>query len=108
MKSLIGFVAACVASQIEAVKILMAGDFDKDGRAFFESIANSVSSNGQYENTVYFLSTDLAAREVVKVNEKMYKYGVGTERVFKYDCHGVEYDEYTRLDKQTAEMYFSD
>lgn len=84
----------------------MAGDFDVDHRPFFDSIAKEVSSNTDYENTVYLMSTDLPATEVVKVNDRLFKYGVGTDRVFEISCKESETENYERLDLATAEMYF--
>ena len=100
------FGASQIAQEVEAVKILMAGDFDVDHRPFFDSIATEVSSNTDYENTVYLMSTDLPATEVVKVNDRLFKYGVGTDRVFEISCKESETENYERLDLATAEMYF--
>ena len=100
------FGASQIAQEVEAVKILMAGDFDVDHRPFFDSIAKEVSSNTDYENTVYLMSTDLPATEVVKVNDRLFKYGVGTDRVFEISCKESETENYERLDLATAEMYF--
>ena len=102
------FGATQVIEQAEAVKILMAGDFDKDHRPLFEDIASAVSSNPDYDNTVYVMSTELPAKKIEKVNDRLYKYGVGTERVFEWTCKSTENENYRRLDLETAELYFSD
>ena len=54
------------------------------------------------------MSTDLPATKVEKVSDRLYKYGVGTERVFEMKCKETEPENYRRLDLETAEMYFSD
>lgn len=54
------------------------------------------------------MTTDLPATQIEKVNDRYYKYGVGTERVFERKCKQTEEENYRRLDKETAEMYFSD
>ena len=40
------------------LKILMAGDQDKDRRAFFYSIAEAISSNPDTSNQIFFLTTE--------------------------------------------------
>ena len=90
--------AALGATYVEATKILMAGDFDKDSRPFYESIAKAVSENADYDNTVYVMTTELAAMEIEKVSDRLYKYGVGNDYEFKYDCHASEPENYSRLD----------
>ena len=102
------FGATLVMNEVEAVKILMAGDFDVDHRPFFESVATAVSENPDYDNTVYLMTTDLPATQVEKVSDRLYKYGVGKDREFKIECKSTEAENYSRLDLATAEMYFSD
>jgi len=96
-----------MGATVEATKILMAGDFDKDSRPFYESIAKAVSENPDYDNTVYVMTTSLAAMEIEKVSDRLYKYGVGSDYEFKWDCHASEPENYSRLDLESAEMYFT-
>ena len=84
----------------------MAGDFDVDQRPFFTSIADAIVESTEYDNTVYVLSTDLPAQKIEKVSDRLFKYGVGTERVFQKTCKASETENYERLDLETAEMYF--
>ena len=112
MRNLFTFVAAAFAgntliNEAEAVKILMAGDFDVDHRAFFESTARAIADNTDFPNEVYFMTTELEATKVEKVSDRLYKYGVGTNHSFELKCKETEPENYLRLDKQTAEMYFN-
>lgn len=108
MKSVFGITVAWCTAQVQAVKILMAGNFDSNGRTFFNEMADAVATNPDYDNTVYLMSTDLAPMQTEKVSDRLYKYGVGKERVFEHHCQELEFDDYQRIDRETAQMYFGD
>lgn len=85
----------------------MAGDFDVDHRDLFESTATAIATNTEFPNEVYFMTTELEATKVEKVSDRLYKYGVGTDHTFELKCKETEPENYLRLDKQTAELYFN-
>ena len=68
---------ACLSVQIDALKILMAGDYDRDRREWYKSVAERLAENELTNNVVYFLTTELALGEEHEESSRLVKFGIG-------------------------------
>ena len=99
---------AMILESTDALKILMAGDQDKDRRAFFYSIAEALTSNPNTNHQVFFLTTEYMGVQKEKINNRLVKYGVGQSIAFEYDRTQTEEENYRRLDLAHLRAYFSE
>ena len=106
--SCITLILATILESTAALKILMAGDQDKDRRAFFYSIAEALTSNPNTNHQVFFLTTEYMGVQKEKINNRLVKYGVGQSIAFEYDRSQTEEENYRRLDLAHLRAYFSE
>ena len=104
-KILIG-AALAAYSQVDALKILMAGDRDHH-KSFFYQVARNIAYNGE-GNEVHMLCTCLDAGVKEKVDDNFYKYGLGKDHVFEWNNQLTEEENYFSLDKAHLKAYWSD
>ena len=97
-----------VIESTDALKIIMAGDLDKDRRAFFYSIAEAITSNPDTTHQIFFLTNEYQPIQKEKVNARLVKYGIGTKHLFEYDRSQTEEENYRRLDLAHLRAYFAD
>ena len=71
--------AFCAISTVEGHRILMAGEYEKEKRDWYEGVANSLTSNDQTDNVVYFLATELALGEEVAISDRLVKIGIESQ-----------------------------
>jgi len=93
-------------SQVEALKILMAGDRDHH-KSWFYQVARNIAYNGE-GNEVHMLCTCLDAGVKEKVDDNFYKYGLGKDHVFEWNNQLTEEENYFSLDKAQLKAYWSD
>ena len=86
----------------------MAGDQDKDRRAFYYSVAEAISTNPGTDNIVFFLTNEMEPLNKMQMSNRLVKYGIGTGHVFEWDRSQCEEDNYRRLDQAHLKAYFSD
>ena len=100
------FGVAAAVSQVEALKILMAGDRDHN-KSFFYQVARNIADNGQ-GNEIHMLCPCLPVGETERIDDNFVKYGMGKEHEFAYDPKMSEEENYFALDKAQLKAYWSD
>ena len=77
---------ACLFSQLAALKVLVAGEFEKDKRAWFNSVVQHLAmTDSDPTRMIYFLDSRKSLSSETKVSEKVTMYGIGTEHDFQWD-----------------------
>ena len=98
---------ACLAVQIGALKILMAGDYSYDGRNWFRSVADRLIANEETDNIVFFLTTELplGLEEMMDGSERFVLLGIG-KNDFRLDETLTQEENEHKHDLQAARAYF--
>ena len=50
---------ACLVNQLSGMKILIAGEYEKERRGWYESVASKLAKSPKNDNVIYFLSKTL-------------------------------------------------
>ena len=101
-------VFACLLGQLTALKILVAGEFEKDKRLWFSSVVRRLAeTSSDPERVIYFLDSDLSEGEEVPLSDRVIRYGIGQRNNFWWDLESQSEEENTkRLDLETTRAFF--
>ena len=98
-------------SSITALKILIAGEFEKEKRDWYYNIAQKLANNPETDNIIYFL-TNTIDRGVEDLNPedpgRFRMIGMGKDFNVEWNPAETEEENARRLDIETAKGYFKD
>ena len=93
--ALVLLVSAYFSLAVDGHRILVAGDYDKDRRGWFDGVAKRLSTNEKTENQVYFLTPELPIGQEEAISDRFIRLGIGSKEnnegsIFKWNMAATE------------------